>query len=283
MGLAIRLLLVAAWVAMFALHVLRFALPGMGLVERRDLGSAVSAQLDRSLSYDIIQAAATPEGQPRRTGSCEISFQRDEGFFRLDTRFELELLPGTSLPVQLPSRDSPSPRLHLEACQKLDDHMRLTAVEGNGELGGLRATFSGSVDHRGLTGHYRFQGVSHPFALPAIGRDGNQGFDWSLSLPAGLKPGERFRAKVLDLDGLTPRQSVGVYAVAGIEPIQTRAGSLDLLRVSLEVDGKPRGVSWCDDRGTVYRVEFAAMKLAIELTRIRVLPATVVWPPPDAP
>ena len=283
MGLAIRLLLVAAWVALFATHVLRFALPGMGLVERRYLGSAVSAQLDRSLSYDIVQDAATPGGTPRRTGGCEISFQRDEGFFRLDTRFDLELLPGSTLPIPLPDRLALRPSLHLEATQKLDDRLRLTAIEGNADLGGMRATFSGTVDHRGLSGQYRFQGTTHAFTLPGIGRDGDQGFDWSLSLPAGLKPGERFRAKVLDLDGMTPRQAVGVYTVDGFEAIRTRAGSMDLLRVGMAVDGKPRTTSWCDARGTVYRVEFAAMKLAIELIRIRELPATVIWPPSAAP
>jgi len=278
MGLAIRLLIVVAWLALFANHVARFALPGLGLVERRDLASAIATQLDRSLSYDILQPSATPGGPPRRTGSCDISFQRDESFFRLDTRFDLDLLPGSTLPIQLPAAArAMRPSLHIEASQKFDDRLRLTAIQGSGDLGGMRGTFAGTVDHRGLTGNYRFQGTSHDFALPAIGSE--QGFDWSLSLPAGLKPGERFRAKVLDLDGMTPRQRVGVYAVEALEPIATRAGSMDLLRVTMTVDGKPRATSWCDARGTVYRVEFSGMKMAFELIRIRILPGTVVWPP----
>ncbi len=280
MGLAIRLLIVATWMALFAAHIVRYALPGMGLVERRDLGAALGGQIDRALSYDILQGGASADAPARRTGGCEIVFQRDEGFFRLDTRVDLTVLPGA---LALLAGGETDPGLRLEVTQKLDDRLRLTAISGEGALGALRATFAGTVDHRGLTGHYRHHGVEHAFAFAGFGRDGDQGFDWSFSLPAGLRPGERFRAKVVDLDGMTPRQRVGVYAVSGPEPLTTRAGTMDLLRVDLSVDGKARATSWCDERGTVYRMELAGTHLAFALARIRSLPTTVVWPPPAAP
>lgn len=292
MGTAIRIAIIVAWLALIGQQIVHHALPGLGLVERRDVAAAVGAQLDRTLTYEIRQRAAPGAAEDgRRVGSARMTFQRDEGYFRLDTRLELELLPlagggvaATLAPGLGSMLAAMRPVLRVQASQRLDDRLRLVAVEAEGDLGGIHGAVAGTVDHRGLTGTWRLRGDSGVFALPEVGRDGNQSLDFALTLPPNLQPGERWRSSVLDVDtaSLTPRSAVAVFTAEARETIATRAGPTELVRVRMEADGRPRATYWCDARGTVYRGEFAGYAVVFALERVQELPATTLWPPAEA-
>lgn len=278
MGVLIRCCLVACWLVLIGVHVWRFVLPGIGVVERKDLGAGLAQQLDRTLTYDIVRTAASGNG--KRIGSSELTVVRDDAGFRCDLRFELEGLPG--LPMTPAGAGSSS--LHITAVQKLDDRFRLTWLKAEGDVIGLPLTAEAQVDHRGLTGTLRLAGTEHPFSLPGFDREDGAAMDLGVTLPPGLKPGDTFKAKMLDVGiTLTPIERESIFTATHREPVLTRGGILNLLQVVVHVDGKQRSTYWCDDLGTVYRAELGDQHLAMELVRVRELPGRILWPAGAAP
>ena len=270
MGLAIRCCLIAAWLALLGLHLWRFVLPGLGVVERHDLGAALAQQIDRALTYELLSASG------KRLGSSELSVVRDDGGFRCDLRLELTGLPGINL-----GQGAPTQVIRLIASEKLDDRFRLTSLTAEGEVMGLSLEVQATVGHQGLSGTLRLAGKERPFALAGFDRQNSAAMDFGVTLPPGLEPGDRFKTTMLDLDlSLTPREKEAVFSVEQREMIATRGGPLELLKVLVSSDGRHRSTYWCDSTGTVYRAELGSRTLAMELVRVRALPGRVLWPLP---
>lgn len=270
MGLVIRCCLIAIWLALLGLHLWRFALPGLGVVERHDLGSALAQQIDRALTYDLLNASG------KRLGGSELSVVREDAGFRCDLRLELTGLPGINL-----GQGTSAQVIRLAASEKLDDRFRLTALTAEGEVMGLSVAVEAIVDHRGLSGTLSLAGKEQPFALAGFDRQNGAAMDFGVTLPPGLEPGDRFKTTLLDLDlSLTPREKEAVFSVERREMLATRGGPLELLKVLVSSDGRHRSTYWCDRTGTVYRAELGNRTLAMELVRVRQLPGQVVWPQP---
>src|ERR1043165_5858878 len=137
MGLAIRCCVVAAWLALFGVHVWRFVLPGIGLNERHDLGAGLAQQVDRTLTYDIVHPGTDRAG--RRLGGSELTVVREDAGFRCDLRFELDRLPGAT------SRSGPM--LRIAASERLAKPTRLPGLSAVGEVMGLALDAQATVDH----------------------------------------------------------------------------------------------------------------------------------------
>ena len=277
MGLAVRLCLIGMWLVLMGLHTWKFVLPGLGVVERHDLSAGLARQLDRSLSYDLIRPAT--DGTAKRLGGSDISVSRDDAGFRCDLRFELDALPGFSRP----STDG-HPAIRITATEKLDDRFRLTAITAEGEAMGMPITATAVVDHRGLTGTLMLAGKAQNFTLPNVGRDDGAAMDLGLTLPPGLKPGDTFKSKMLDIGiTMTPTERVSVFTAVDREPIVTKDGELTLLKVVVSTDGKTRATYWCDDDGTVYRAALGDGTMVMELVRIRGAAGQAIWPKGPTP
>jgi hypothetical protein len=75
---------------------------------------------------------------------------------------------------------------------------------------------------------------------------------------------------------------VAVFHARTRERTATLHGELELLRVDLEVDGRPFSSLRCDGRGAVYVSRQHGAHMALMLDRINDLadPATPLWPVP---
>jgi hypothetical protein len=284
LGTVIRWLLVLVWLGFFGSHALRYALPDLGLTERRDFAAVLNANLDHDLVYELRPDRRDGRGRP--LGTCRLSFARSENSYLLTTTLELSNLnaiPGLDLLRHaLPRRD---PQFNLHLIETLDERMRLVGIEVSGRALGTAVTATGTVDGQGLHGQYRIDdGPPTDFAVPGLNQELNQGMDLAMSLPPGLKPGEKFTTRLFTLDWmkLAPKEKLAVFAVHEREAIATAAGTLNLLRVEMEVDVRPFATLWCDEHGLVMRSRQANSGMALVLTSVRGAEGEVLWPPPKA-
>lgn len=276
-GVIIRIALVVGWLALVTIHLVRHALPGLGVAERRDFAATLAQQIDRTLVYAV-------RAQDRDLGRCTLSFEREEAGYRLTTDLDLSGLPGmTGLPGMLgnPGVGSGS-RLRATAEQRYDDRLRLVGLRGHGDVYGLALSLTATIDHRGLHGTVDMAGVSRPIEVADLGGAADQGFAFALSLPPGLVVGERFRTTLTDIDWtLVPRRVVAVFTVEAHDEVHTVAGLRSLMRVSMVQDSTPSGTLWCDDHGTVYRMAMERAAVTMDLQSITHASDGRIWPPPD--
>jgi hypothetical protein len=283
---AIRIMLVLGWLALFGSHALHYALPDLGLRERHDFAAMINANLERSFTYLLVGEQAGSASHA--LGSCTLAFERDDHRILLTTELRLtdhsfDKLVDTLLPS--PGNERSDQRLTLSLSETLDERLQLVAVHARANAHGRIISADGRVGADGLSGTISIDGAATaPFALPEIGAETTQGLAIAISLPPGLRPGESFTSRLVnpDLLSLSAHRAVAVYHARARERTRTLHGELDLLRVDLEVDGRPFSSLWCDDHGTVYVSRQHGAQLALMLERINDLadPATPLWPAP---
>ena len=199
LGALVRLAVVCGWLALFTSHVLRHALPGLGLRERRDLGAILGANGNQEFTYRVRSGGADgAAGHP--IGTCRLALGAEAEAFVLSSRLaidDLTLLPGLAgLAGRLPQHGRRGALL--EAREHFDQRLRLQSVDVDAAFGDLVFTASGVVDGRGLAGTWTFaHGAPTPFLFPALRGDENQGLGVVIALPPDLQPGERFTTRVL--------------------------------------------------------------------------------------
>lgn len=283
-GALIRLLIVVAWLALFVRHLVTHLAPGMGLKTGHDIGAVLRANLGREFLYDLVQESRS--GAPRIIGSSQLSFAREERGYQLETALELTD-PGQLGPLALllkSAADAPK-RISLRIAQHLDQELRLTSVHATGGLLGISFTADGLVKEHGLDGSWRIDdGPSTPITIPGIGSGDNQGMDLVISLPPGLKPGDRFTSRLLspDIANLKIEAKTAIFAATMPEAVVTHAGILHLLRVEMTVDARAVASLWCDERGTVYRTRQASGPTLL-LKQVREVGGDILWPPNGPP
>ena len=272
---AIRFALFTGWLALFVSHALHHALPALGLQARDDTAAMLWATLERRFTYLVVEDADGGAGQVR--GSCTLALKRDERDerrylytteLRLDDQ-RLDQLIGALLPAA--SAPAYAPHLGLTISETLDQRLQLVALDAHAEVHGHHLHAQAQVGGDGLRGEVALDGAAAvPFALPEIGAETAQGLDATLSLPAGLTPGSRFTAAVVSPDSLrlSAHRAVTVFQVKARERIPTRDGERELLRVELEVEGRPFSALWCDDQGTVYLSRQHGAHWALALERV---------------
>ncbi len=282
-GALVRLAVVCGWLALFTSHVLRHALPGLGLRERRDLGAILGANGNQEFTYRVRSGGAEgADGRP--IGTCRLALGAEAEAFVLSSRLtidDLTLLPGLAgLAGRLPQHGRRGALL--EAREHFDQRLRLQSVDVDAAFGDLVFTASGVVDGRGLAGTWSFaHGTPTPFVFPALRGDENQGLGVVIALPPDLQPGERFTTHVLaaDLSRLAPVVQSAVFTVHPSEPVATAGGTMTLLRVEMEQDARPAATLWCDRRGRIYRMRQAGDAVVLDLVAVRTLTSQqVIWP-----
>jgi hypothetical protein len=280
-GTVFRICIVVGWLALFGSHALHYALPDLGLQERHDFAAVMAANLERSFDYRMMQES---RGQARQVGTCRLVFARSEADYTLETMFDLTD-PGLAPAIDalLPARAGPrSQRIMLKITETLDDRLRLVAVQADASLHGHRLSAHGAVGGAGLTGTWEMDGgAPTPFGpLAGVTQDTNQGLDAAISLPPGLEPGDRFTSHLVDPDlvHLAAQRKVAVFIARAREEVATLHGTLELLRVDMEVDGHPSSTLWCDRAGTVYRSRQAGSGMQLMLDRTSTTAGTVLWP-----
>jgi hypothetical protein len=282
---AIRIVLVCGWLALFGSHALHHALPDLGLHPRHDFAAVVEASRERSFTYLLMDEHGGASGQ--QLGSCTLALSGDGQGFALTTELQLSdhrydaLLDALLLPPSGTKRDA---GLTLSLSEALDQRLQLVAVHARANAHGRIILADGRVGANGLSGTLTIDGgAAIAFTLPEIGGETAQGLDAALSLPPDLQPGESFTARLVNTDLLTlsAHRAVAVFHARTFERTRTLHGEVDLLRVDLEVDGRPSSSLWCDGHGTVYLSRQLGSQLALMLARVDDLahPATPLWPP----
>ena len=279
-GALIRLLIVAAWLALFVRHLVTHVAPGFGLARGHDIGAVLRANLNHEFLYDLVQESRT--ALPRHIGSSQLSFAREENGYLLETSMELTDL-GQLGPLALlikSAADAPK-RITLRIAQTLDQELRLTSLRANGALFGTTFSAEGVVSDRGLDGSWRIdEGPATPITFPGISHNDNQGMDLVISLPPGLKPGDRFTSRLLspDIANLRVEAKTAIFTATAPDMVTTHAGQLSLLKVEMTVDARTVASLWCDDRGTVYRTRQANGPTLL-LKEVREIGGAILWPP----
>jgi len=282
---AIRIMLVIGWLALFGRHALHYALPDLGLRDRHDFAAVVNANLERSFTYLLVGDQGGAAGQ--ELGSCTLALERDGQRFQLTTELRLTdhrfdgLVDALLPPLPGDQRDQ---RLTLSLSETLDERLQLVALHARANAHGRIILADGRVGADGLSGTIAIDAAAAlPFTLPEIGAETTQGLDLAFCLPPGLLPGESFTSRLVnpDLLKLSAHRAIAVFQARTRERTRTLHGELDLLRVDLEVDGRPFSSLWCDEHGTVYVSRQHGARLALMLERMNDLadPATALWPP----
>lgn len=286
LGNALRICIVAGWLALFGSHALHYALPDLGLQERRDFSAVVAANLDHRFAYRIMQEN---RGQaPRQVGSCTLDFTRNDADYTLLTVIDYSDSPfAPVLAALLPARAAPrNQRIELRIAETLDDRLRLIALSADAAIHGHQFSAHGAVGSDGLTGTWQFDGGAPTrFVRPEITHEASQGLEGPICLPPGLAPGDRFSSRMSepDLVNFTTQRKIAVFTVRDRETIVTLHGSLELLHVDLELDGRPHSTWWCDQAGTVYRSSQHGSGLELLLDRKSSSDGTVLWPAASRP
>jgi hypothetical protein len=284
LGALIRLLIVAAWLALFTRHLVSHAAPGLGLAAGHDLGAVLRANLGREFLYDLVQESRT--AAPRQLGSSRLAFAREERGYQLETALELND-PGqlAALALLLKGGAGAPRRITLRIVQHLDQELRLVALNADGAFFGTAFSAEGTVDEHGISGSWRLEdGPATPLAVPGIGSDDNQGMDLVITLPPGLKTGDRFASRLLspDVANLRLVAKTAVFTALGLETVATRAGERALLAVGMSVDGRAVASLWCDEHGTVYRTRQAGGPTLL-LRQVREVGGDILWPADGPP
>jgi hypothetical protein len=284
-GTAIRLTLVAAFAGLFGHHALRHALPGLGLVERHDLAAVIRVQDGRTLHYDLVTQ------QRRKLGTVVLGFGRDEQRVRLTTSIRIQELGGLVDPALVgllaPSLaagggDDRPALVDVELGQLLDEHLRLAGLDASGSALGQRLSANAAPVPGGLAGTWRFGARSERLVLDGLGAAEYAGIGFGMALPPRLKPGDRFRQRVLGvaMAGMQPSLEPKVYEIAAtaFEQIGSPTGPLSLLRVAQSAGGVPQGTLWCAEDGTIHRLEPAGGGMALVLMQMKAADGVQLWP-----
>lgn len=280
-GTVIRLAIVIGWLALFVPHIVRHAVPGLGLHARDNAGGMLAKNLGKEYLYDLIRSTGG------RLGTCRLSFEQIEQGFELETELRLDdlgkLAPGLGLLPQL--REASSREVRLQLTELLDTNQRLLSLTARGRALGMDLTADGKIGTDGLRGTYILDENSPmPYHLPEIGADAGQGSDLALNLPPGLEPDEQFTTRLLSPDYMKMRLSAktAVFTALGHESVSTVAGSRALLKVEMQVDARVTSHLWCDDNGTVYRSRQQDGGMELRLMQIREVGGKILWPPQAA-
>ena len=278
-GALIRLLIVTAWLTLFVRHLVTHLAPGFGLDQGHDIGVVLRANLGREFLYDLVQESRS--APPRHIGRSQLSFAREENGYQLETTLELtDLGQLGALAMLMKSGDGPK-RISLLIVQKLDQDLRLTSMRATGKLLGTSFSAEGVISERGLDGNWRIDdGPATPITIAGISRDDNQGMDLVISLPPGLKPGDRFTSRLLspNIAAMKIEAKIAIFTAVTPEAVITRAGEKPLLKVEMSVDAKTVATLWCDERGTVYRTRQTNGPTLL-LEQVREIGGNILWPP----
>ncbi len=260
-GLTARIVLMGAFAGLFAQQVWLHAAPPPG--RDHDLPQVLANHLGESLLYDLTQTAA--DGSVRMLGDVRLTFLPDDERYRvaLDLHTEsLGSLPGAELLSlrlgEALSADSGTglARVHVEAT--FDARARWLTLDASGSaVGAALSTTLRQLDGR-LSGVWRVaedgerhlnQVEARPLSV-AVAPDLAARVICALTLPAGLRPGDRWGISMPSVPGVGAR---ALTATALANEALTLGGTRydHALRIELTDGATPAATLWCDARGTV--------------------------------
>jgi hypothetical protein len=256
-GTLVRLALVVCWLGLLGVHAGRHLLPQLGLAPAQDASAILATRLDRGLTYELRWTPAAGR-EAVRVGTCRVSAERDDVGFRTSSDIvitDLRFVPGIAALRRVIPGASGKAGVRLRISELLDANYRLRRIEADGSLMGFAFSAEGPVDHRGLDLSWSVGSMKGRHLLAEVRPDRVAGGELSVGLPAGLQPGAAFTSRILSPDPV--RMTAGVktaaFRVEAREPAATAGGEMPLLRVAMQVDGRPAATLWCGDDGTVYR------------------------------
>lgn len=281
-GIALRLLLVAAWLALTGWHLAERVLPAWGLAPASDAGAVLAERVGRTLHYAVLWQ---PPGQePLRVGQAVASAIADDIGLRLEVA--LDLADTRFIPAERLLRRSLGGRaragIRLRATSQLDATLSLRRIELEGSLFGLPARAAGPVTHEGLRLAWEAAGQQGELLIPEVRPERQAGSELALALPRGLRPGQRFTQRLTALDPvrLRPATAEALFTVRQRARLPTAAGELELNEVEMSLGGRRIATLWADAQGTVHRQELADLGLVLDLQRVIDLSTgTTLWPP----
>jgi hypothetical protein len=286
-GLLIRLALIICWLGLTGAHVAQTWLPQLGLAPSQDAGAILKTRLDRGLSYDLLWTPA-PGREAELVGTCRIETTTDDVGFRIASDIQLtnlHFVPGLDAVRRFLPGAKRSGGVRLRVTELLDANQRLRAIEADGNLLGIAFSATGPVDHRGYDVAWKAGGAEGRHLLAQIRPEQVAGGELSVGLPAGLKPGMSFTSRMLAPDPvrMTATMKTAAFTVAEPERVRTRAGQMQLMPVTMQIDGRRTATLWADAQGVVYRQLSHDQGLELVLTRIDADVAAggrQVWPAP---
>ena len=285
-GIAIRVLLLAAWLGLTGWYVVRQVLPDLGLVAENDPRSTLATRVNKVQHYALLWRPQ-PTHAAQRVGTCSMGVFTDDVGLRLETQIEIQntrFIPGERMLRQAIDGDRGA-GIRLRVDEMLDANMRLRGVDVAGNVFGVPFSAEGPVDHAGLRLTWKAAGQSGVRVIPEVRPERVAGGDLTAGLPAGLKPGQQFTQRISTLDPTRLRLATkeAVFDVLERVPHRTAGGQAELLSVEMRVDGRRFALLLCDDRGAVHRQELPDAGLLLDLTHVADQYGRQIWPAARAP
>ncbi len=284
-GIAIRIGIVACWLALSGWYIVRHTFPELGMSQQADAKAALAARLGKVQHYSILWKPQ-PTHAAEKVGTCSLAALNDDVGFRLETQLDLSntrFLPGERMLRQAVGGTAKA-GIRLRLDEMLDANLRLRAIEVAGSVFGQTFSAEGPVDHLGLRLTWKAAGTEGTRIIPEVRPERLSGSELSANLPAGLKSGDRFTTRISSLDPVRMRLATkdAVFTVTGSGMQRTAAGMAMLLDVEMMVDGRRFALLRCDDRGAVHRQELVDAGLILDLTRVTNQYGREIWPKPEA-
>lgn len=279
-GIAIRVVILVAWVGLSGTHLAHHLLPGLGLVPQADSASTMASRLDRTYRYRL-NWRPSPAAEWAKVGTCAVGWAGDDVGARTFTEIDVtdtRMIPGVKLIRQAIGATARGLRIRIE--QLLDSSLRLRSVEVSGQVFGIRIDASGPVDHRGLTLNWKAGGHEGVQVVPEVRPERVSGSELAMGLPPGLKSGARFSTTISTIDPTRMRLATktAVFSVVGLAPGGTAGGTADLREVEMRVEDRLTARLWCDEAGVVHRQEIADQGLQLSLEGIYDVLGQKQWP-----
>ena len=284
-GIAIRVAIIAGWLALTGWYVVRQTFPELGMSQQADAKAALAARLGKVQHYTILWKPQ-PTHAAEKVGTCSLAALNDDVGFRLETQLDLDntrFLPGERM-LRHAMGGTAKAGIRLRLDELLDANMRLRAVEVAGNVFGQSFSAEGPVDHLGLRLTWKAAGTEGTRIIPEVRPERLSGSELSANLPTGLKTGDRFTTRISSLDPTRMRLATkdAVFSVTGSGMQRTAAGMALLLDVEMVVDGRRFALLRCDARGAVHRQELVDAGLILDLTRVTNQYGREIWPRVEA-
>jgi hypothetical protein len=270
-GAALRIALVAAWLAMLGAHAGRH-LGGGGAV----LAPAFEARAGQKLSYAVLVDRG---GVERIVGVCTWGCTSTRGGPRVHAHASLSdasFIPGFSrLAAALGETDERREPLELDLDEEHGPQGAVERLLAEARAFGASATGTAVFAPDGLDLHWSVPGVSDGGSKHPAPRRGEVATALLLgAMPANLRPGQRFALDLLGADPATlaPQARRATFRVGAEVEEATPLGQRLLLPIEEEDPSGHGARLWCDATGLVHRVRSDALGLTLELRAVGAQP-----------
>jgi hypothetical protein len=283
LGRVVRGLVALAWLGLFGHLCWQQSQRWLGLERPRDVAAVFDRHVDHDYLYDIELGGT-------RLGDATQAYAFTDGRRRISLRLDLQRLDalpfvGLLLPRLKEQGIDLAAGLHLDLRTDLGASFQLLEAAVDGDLGGLKLSFTGRPVGSTLRGSVQVGAAPpRPQDFRNLPLHETQGIALVAALPPGLRLDERFALRSLAPDPLPPhvRTVFTEYHVEAVERRRIRDADLDLLRVRLRREGQDAGTLWCDAEGTLYEATEGSLGMRLVLRAIR-KQGLVVWPPEAVP